>query len=415
MTGLHGSGRALLLASIGRSFPIANQAGNEVLVVWLPEGGEPVATASAVVSSQNCVATAVECLSSDGARTHHVDTPAMLRVLDGPGVSAEFSAFVLEAIGLDLTDFAPWLLWQLSEQAGSLRVEALLASRSRESGTTFARVSTMRLPVGATASEIYRSMPEFAPELVDSITMEPLNYFRLEKGTEIEVKIGLPANSSIWSLARAIDARVREGKLAGFIPDIGNELQRWQFAMHMYEVLEPESERGCISFSPNPSGSFMLHRKVFQRDGLRRQESPVHAVSVADADLERYLREHYPQLTLRRLPAFHRTRFDINIESTRTGHVFGIVIDEVTVATYGRKLQQVELEYFRSRVHEGCTAQSIQPELDRLTTEVSRFLASLGLEHLHHYYYSKLSFLRDLVESDAAVASGHGAAPNPPP
>jgi len=389
--------RAVLIASIGRTYPIVNLAGDEILVVWLADVQDTTEAASALISARD-VATSVERLDREGHRIGQFQVPVRLPVLDRPGLATEFMDYIRDAAEMRLTDYTPWLLWQTAREGGQLRVDVLLASRSRQSGTSFARVSTLRLPLDASTSQIYRALPGFSPELVQSITMESLNFIRLETGTEIEVKLGLPAGSSIWSLASRFHQLVHDGRMPGFIPDLGIDLQRWQFSIQMYEVLGPLEERGYISFSPNPTGSFVMQRKVFLHDGIRRQEAPIQTITVPDGDLGRYLDEHYPQLIVRALPSFHRTRFDINVESSRTGHVFGIVVDEVNVPTHGATLQQVELEYFRSRVHAGCTAETIQPELERLTAEVSSNLTAMGIAH-QRYYYSKLSFLRDLVAS----------------
>lgn len=394
--------RALLIGSIGRTFPIVSHASDEILVVWLADAGDSSEAASAVISERD-VAVSVECLTATGDCTGRFQVPARLPLLDGPCLSAAFVDHIVGTAGVRLTDFTPWLLWQLSPDRGQLRVEVLLASRSRQSGTSFARVSSLSLPLEASSCEIYRALPDFAPELVQSITMEWLNFTRLEAGTEIEVKLGLPAGCSIWSLASRFHRLVRDGSLPGFVPDLGIDLQRWQFSIQMYEVLGPPAEEGYISFSPNPTGTFVMQRKVFLQDGIRRQEAPTQTITVPDRDLDRYLHDRYPELIVRGLPPFHRTRFDINVESSRTGHVFGIVVDEVYVPSHEATLQQVELEYFRSRVHDGYTAESIQPELERLTAEVSGVLAAMGIEH-QRYYYSKRSFLRDLVAAQGEPA-----------
>lgn len=398
MTGQQTGIRALAFAPIGQAFPILDHAEPVVVFAWLTEPSPPGPAVTAILSRGHSLVSRVEVIGPRGNASH--DAPGGLQAIAGPGPSTEFQEFVRRQFGLDLTDFTPWQLYQLTSAESSFGLDVLLASRLRDSGIVFTRTESASLDALPDGADLLAITGKPRADLVQCITSESLNFTHFEPGTEIEVKLGLPEDASIWPLSLAFYHRVQDGRLDGFLPDVGNEMQRWQFAIQMYEVLEPPAERGYLSFSPNPDGAFVVHRKR-GADGLRRQEWSQRDIVVPDGDFDHYLAEHHPELRTRRLPAFERTRFDVNLESARYGHFYGIEIDEVWVPSRNRRLHQLELEYHRTRVHADCSDRAIVEELERLTGLVQQALTEMGVAH-QRYYYSKLSFLRDLVTDASA-------------
>jgi hypothetical protein len=94
----------------------------------------------------------------------------------------------------------------------------------------------------------------------------------------------------------------------------------------------------------------------------------------------------------------------VNIESIATGHFFGIEIDEILVECTEHGMSQLEIEYHRSRIHEGLGAASVEPELMRLTALVEGLVTGFG-EIPERTFYSKLSFLRDIADNSTSPFS----------
>jgi hypothetical protein len=230
--------------------------------------------------------------------------------------------------------------------------------------------------------------------LGDRVGTENQTWTHFEEGIEIETKVSLNGSVGIWPLSSDISTRIGSDDFPGFVPDVGNEMQRWQFFQHTYEVLTPAAEVGYLAFIAEPAGTYLLKHKRFPVDALRREETFRTHVVVRDQDFDAYLADQYPSYAVRRLGSFARARFDVNLESAATGHFFGIEIDEVTVIGTGEVLRQVELEYHRSRVHEGLDGTTIDGEMARLADLVVAYLQRNGIV-AEQTYYSKLSFLRD--------------------
>jgi hypothetical protein len=276
----------------------------------------------------------------------------------------------------------------------------------------FARAAELTAsPADSIASLVCRALDRCG-DLNDRIASEWMAYTTHEAGTEIELKFTLTGNRTPWELATHFAHRTATGALTDFIPDIGNELQRWHFHQHTFEITAPPEARGYLAFMPDPNGTHLIKRKTFSHDDLRRHEDFRNLVPIADGTLAAFISDEYPDLKTRRLHSFNRTRFDVNLESTRTGDCFGIEIDEVVLPETGAVLRQAEIEYHRTRVHLGMTPTTLDPELDRLAGIVQRELLTVG-EPADQSYYSKLSFLRQQQELSAAGVATTDTGSNP--
>jgi len=290
---------------------------------------------------------------------------------------------------------SPVLVLRLHDGPERTRVEVFACTRLREVGAVFARVAECTVPAAATDDQAVATTLKSAGNLREHVAVENQVFRNLVPGIEIENKITMHGDVSIWRMTSEIAAQIGTAAFPGFIPDVGNEVQRWEVFQHTFEVLSPPEQAGYIAFQEQPSGAFMLKHKTFAEDTLRRVETFRHNLTVPGKDFPAFLGLEYPQLTVRALRTFRRTRFDVNVESSATGHFFGIEIDEVRTTGEGRLLRQAEVAYHRSRIHHGLDIATIEPELERLTGLVDNYLAGAGVDR-QRSFYSKLSFLRDI-------------------
>lgn len=280
-----------------------------------------------------------------------------------------------------------------------MRVEILTCARVRAVGVLFVRAAELTASTLDSMATLMCCALDRCGDFNDRIAGEWMAYTTHEAGIEIELKFTLTGDRTPWELATHFGQRTAMGALTDFVPDIGNELQRWHFHQHTFEIADPLEARGYLAFMPDPNGTYLIKRKTFAHDDLRRREDFRNHVPIAD--LSAFVAAEYPDLTTRRLHSFNRTRFNVNLESTRTGDCFGIEIDEVVLPESGAVLRQAEIEYHRTRVHLGMTPATLEPELARLAGIVQRELFTVG-EFADESYYSKLSFLREQQELPVA-------------
>lgn len=221
-------------------------------------------------------------------------------------------------------------------------------------------------------------------------------YRRLFPGEEIEHKYTLPTDVDIWAATLRLYRAVREGEWSGFIPEYSDEFQAWDYLNHLFAVPEPPEERGYVSFIPLSTGGYTIKRKWFAEDATRRGEK-YQPAPAGLTDFDTYLRGTLGLTSVERMPAFRRIRYDLNFESLRTGHVYGIFFDRsVTVEGPTAELVQCELEYIRTRSILPPDESEVLRELDEVAYRLEAFLAAEGLP-AERGVYSKLSFLRDVV------------------
>lgn len=237
-------------------------------------------------------------------------------------------------------------------------------------------------------------------------------YRKCFEGTEIEVKFDLQPPLDIWSLTVECYRRLRTGLMPGYIGEYRDEFQQWDYVSHMYEIIGPAEEVGYISFIPTTDGRCTVKRKRFSQDQLCRSERMIKGVEVRGS-YEDYLRQE-PRLSWRRLPSYRRVRYDVNLESIRSGHVYGIFFDHCSLVDADdsfRCLNQCEVEYLRSRVAVDLRDGLVMEELQEIVTWTRDFLRSSEIRFVEGYY-SKLSFLRECaaeVSTNEAIRDGVSA------
>jgi hypothetical protein len=139
-----------------------------------------------------------------------------------------------------------------------------------------------------------------------------------------------------------------------------------------------------------------MKRKWYSEDCFSRREEHTYGLDIAPAEFGDYA-QSVLGVEIRPLPPFRRVRYDVNFESVRTGHVYGIFFDYCSL--YARPdvvLSQCELEYLRTRSPLELDESSALAELESLAGWLEGYLAEHGLNNTRSYY-SKRTFLQDAV------------------
>ncbi|MCX5214529.1 hypothetical protein OG689_35615 [Kitasatospora sp. NBC_00240] len=306
-----------------------------------------------------------------------------------------------DSAGGDGTDARPRLVpaFLVTEQVSgaATRTHVYSCSRIRESGLLFSRIWAGEIAAGASPVEAVRVACAEQPVLLHRFTDEVAQTTRFESEVEIELKLTLLTETSPWEIASGLAEAVQHRQLARFVPDLGNELQRWTYEQDTFEVHDADGRNGYVAFMKDPDGTFVVKYKFFDEDALRRIEKFDEGIRLDSDRFADYIRSALPGVRLRRLPHLVRTRFDVNVESAATGHFFGLETDEVRAN--GRVLRQLEIEYHKTRACYGAGAETIEPELNRLADEAQRLLDQWGVK-ASRGYLSKLTFLKDVATVD---------------
>jgi len=214
-------------------------------------------------------------------------------------------------------------------------------------------------------------------------------------GLEAEHKFTLPADTDIWDLAVTTHQHVRDGAIGGWICEHGNDggFTQGDYTSHLFAITRPASERGYIAFMPAINGpGYLIRRKRYARDQVLRREdlTPAPELAAAPADLPQVIRDRYG-LTPAWGAAYRRVRYNVMLESLRTGHVFSIMYDRCT-AEHAADLIQAEVEYLRSRTLRASSQRQILRQLSELRDWTRDLLARNGITHTEDQM-SKLTWL----------------------
>lgn len=226
-------------------------------------------------------------------------------------------------------------------------------------------------------------------------------YQRCFPGQELEYKYTMTTPVDIWTLTVELFGVLKGGGLPGYVMEYRDEFQAWDYLNNLYQVTHPEAERGYVSFIPTTDGKNLVKRKWFAADSFNRRETHTYGVQPPDG-YEAYLRDELAVSAVR-LPPFRRVRYDVNIESARTGHVYGIFFDQVNlVDAPDLALYQCELEYLRSRTVIEVHEDDVLTEIAEIAAWLEKFLREHGISD-ERGVYSKLSFLLDCVAARPAL------------
>ncbi|MFB7555025.1 hypothetical protein [Streptomyces brevispora] len=260
-------------------------------------------------------------------------------------------------------------------------------------------VRTTPEPVGhGPVGELHWLEPVLTAHTKSSMALNNhLRYFHKHfAGTELEFKYTLDPAPDIWATSMELLKALRDGKLDGCRPEYREEFQIHHTENHLFDVTGPEPEIGYASFIPTVTAGHVLKRKWFTEDTFARREELTPGLDITPDRFETFLREDLG-LQVRAMPPFQRIRYDIQCESMRTGHVYGIFLDRCALlAAHDVVLSQCELEYLRSRSILHHDTDEVLTEMQRIDSWLCEYLASHGWA-AEHTFYSKRSFLRDAI------------------
>ncbi|MFF9157630.1 hypothetical protein ACF1AB_36025 [Streptomyces sp. NPDC014846] len=272
-------------------------------------------------------------------------------------------------------------------------------------------IRTTREPVGhGPAEELHWLDPMLTARTESSTALNNhLRYFRKHfLGTELEFKYTLDPAPDIWAASMELLKALRNGELEECRPEYREEFQIHHTENHLFDVTGPEHESGYASFIPTVTAGHVLKRKWFTEDTFARREELIPGLDITSDRFEEYLREELG-LQVRAMPPFQRVRYDIQCESMRTGHVYGIFLDHCSLlAAPDVVLSQCELEYLRSRSVLDHDQDEVLREMERINDWLRSYFTSRRWA-TEHTYYSKRSFLRHVVDLRPELAAAVAA------
>ncbi|RBO86468.1 hypothetical protein [Nocardia puris] len=335
----------------------------------------------------------------DTSRQHTIYRHAGLRTLerfDTTGVegSVQHDVMPLAVVAADLRQRS-WVVYAPSR----LTTEAGLFHRVTEitHAFTFAEIdsATTTEPSAEVLAEVVDRLPEFSAR----VGSHECWYHTIDAGVEYEHKFTLDPDTDIYTLTRGIAAEIGRGEPAYLRPEFANAFEMWQFHNYMFEVTGPTSaDCGYASFIPRRAGGHVIKRKRFAHDGFARYETKTTVTEelTDTAQMLSYLHQHLG-LEAIYLGEFIRTRFDNNVESVNTGHIYSIMADRCEFPEHpGTVLQQLEIEYLRSRGSERDSRREMIDELGSIRHWTSQHLADHTIP-AKPSYLSKYTFLRRLT------------------
>lgn len=310
------------------------------------------------------------------------------------GAAAQGETMPLAVLAADFRDHC-WVVYVPSR----LTAEAGLFHRVAEIAYTFSFTETIRAattpPPAALVAEVVDRMPEFSA----TVGSHECWYHTIDAGVEYEHKFTLGPDTDIYDLIQGIAAAIADVELDYLRPEFANAFEMWQFQNYMFEVTGPTSaDAGYASFIPRRAGGHVIKRKQFTQDGLARYETKTTVTEelTTVGAMQSYLR--LLGLDVSYLGEFVRTRFDNNVESIHTGHIYSIMADRCVFPAHpGTVLQQLEIEYLRSRGSERDHHGEMIDELNSLRGWTIRHLANHAIT-AQPGFLSKYTFLRRLSE-----------------
>lgn len=218
---------------------------------------------------------------------------------------------------------------------------------------------------------------------------------------ELEHKITMLGSVDIHAVAVGLRNLVGTAQLPGTIWDYRDDYQLWDFKNHMFDIIGPPSEAGYISFIPDSCNTVIVKRKWFTHNCLRRREVRWRGVRIpiTTDGFENYVRSHVSG-DFRFLGSFLRTRFDSTCEFTRTGNVYGFMIDWCRSLDRpdAPHLYQVEVEYLHSRTFDTTARDAVETELTTMRSATQTYLDRVGINHRPGE--SKLSYMQSLISAE---------------
>lgn len=374
-------------------------------ITWLLRGPWTARYRTTTVSPSYMAFQLAPVAAEPGPRTETIDwrqvgEPGNPYVLSDDGITALASPAAGSREGAAESERAVMPLALLAERRR--RWAVYLPSRITDDAGLFHHVFDLgetagERPSGTVLGQIIERLPEFSAE----VGSHECWYFTQDPGIEYEHKFTLPLSVDIYALTRKIADQIGSGHLAHLRPEFGNSFEMWQFDNYMFEVTGPTADdRGYASFIPRRAGGHVLKRKRFAADGFARFESKLAVPEELTSTGQ--MHDFLTALGLKTdyLGQFLRTRFDVNVESTVTGHIYSVMADRCEFTKPHNALQQLEIEYLRSRgTARECRAE-ITAELDQIKLWTADYIAAQQIS-AQSGYLSKFTYLRSLVAQEA--------------
>jgi hypothetical protein len=341
-------------------------------------------------------------IANGGQEVSDIGTISYKEIFSGLEVSSQFVSKSEASQGKEfakaLSGFVPLFYVNISADRGNTRIECY--SQLRYSETDIILIKTGEFDYKREADSVETEI-DFNMLLHKLVKKHRENavflgnhqcYYRKEKSSkEIEYKFNILSDANIWNIIVDMYNHFKSFKFKDFILEYKDEIQKWDYMNYMFEVLEPEEERGYISFIPQTNGKELIKRKIYTEDQLARTE--IHYKdNVVDSPRADFLIKKFGVNAFEFKP-FRRVRYDINIESLKSGNVHGIFFDHVTVAGSDKKLLQCEIEYLRTRSLYGN--EMYMQELNALKEYVIEYFKQNAIDYVETFY-SKLSFMKDV-------------------
>lgn len=374
-------------------------------IIVVPVGvQEPEFTSNTVILKWSELG-AVELFSRNYAGTRRLVGGAMgTDLFPGmlPGAAVSESAAAVGGRRLPAGPLVP--LFYVSARGAELHVYSQI--RFLDDDACFIRVT--QEPISGVETEGLGWLPEALRLHADRalfLNNHQRYYRKCFAGKELEHKYTLTPPADIWTLTLEVYRDIRIGALPGYLAEYRDEFQAWDYPNHLFEVTGPGAgDRGYVSFIPTTDGKHLLKRKWYLEDSFERRESHTYGLSISDdGGFERYIAEEL-KVEAVRLPSFRRVRYDVNFESVRTGHVYGIFFDYCSLMeAQDVVLIQCELEYLRSRTAIAADESGVIAEMESVARWLESFLRARGLNS-ERGVYSKRTFLKDAIASRPELA-----------
>jgi hypothetical protein len=243
------------------------------------------------------------------------------------------------------------------------------------------------------------------------------HYIKGLPDTELEQKFNIAGAYDYHLLNRQWFEALAEGRIEGFAPQFGDEIQHWSYDNDFARILpNAEQASGYLSVMhwsrvrkarwDDPVVTFK--KKLYGEDALERWERNYPNQRVGGG-AEAALRGFF-QLPIAMLPSWRRTRYDMACEALATGNIFMVNFEDSRVRdddSARARLQQCEIEYLKTRGQPHTDR--IYEDLARLSQAVETFMRAQGLD-CERTNYSKLSFLEHYARGPGAPASSAPAA-----
>lgn len=385
----------LVLGQVGYGFKgLERRSTGPAAALRLADPPAPSGSAVAWIRYQDVVADRIQTWQAADGEVDDSGPVARRMVWTGLGfdVRPEAAREVASPAGL-----APTFLVVDEPSAGrSVHRSVYCCSRVRSAGLVFSRIWSGQAQARDSLASAVTHASNHSPDLLYRLSDESRQATNLLKGTEIELKFSLAGDVSPWTIGSRFATLVQNGELEGFVPDVGNELQRWTYEQNTFAIERDGRSLGYVAFMLTHTGEYNVKYKLYEEDGLRRSETFEPNVSIKPSDFADYLTPKFSGCTITLLPQMTRSRFDVNVLSVRTGHFFGLETDEVHAG--GQVLRQLELEYHKSQAATEVDIATIEPELFRLRDLAAAKLDDWGVP-FELGYYSKLSFLKRVLDA----------------